>query len=228
MAKLIKIINQRRIMKVKTGLRIAGGNEEIRIGGIDNPIVKDPLTGLPYMPGSSLKGCLRYMLEIALGKTEVCSCGDDNCIVCKLFGRGVKKKDEEKGGSIHSSRLIVRDSFLTEKSRMILTEVLPLGVELKSENTINRITGTAQNPRTFDRVPAGVEFEVNTVLKIYEGDDEKRLLEALSLAFKLVELNYIGSSGSRGYGKVEFSEPESETYDISKEIEKLQEKGVIK
>ncbi|MCX7903894.1 MAG: type III-A CRISPR-associated RAMP protein Csm3 [Caloramator sp.] len=216
MAKLVKIINMKRIMRLKTGLRIVGGDDEIRIGGVDNSIIKDPLTGLPYIPGSSLKGVLRSSLEIAKGKTKVCDCGE--CIICRIFGKA-NNKETEKLRSF--TRIIVRDSFLTERSKEILNEVLPFGVEIKKENSIDRVKGVAASPRTFDRVPAGAEFEVNIVLKIFEGDDEKEILDALELAFKLVEHNYIGSSGSRGYGQVEFKKAEFDYFDVKGEVERI-------
>lgn len=216
MAKLIKIINIKRTMKLLSGVRIVGSDDEIRIGGVDNSIIKDPLTGLPYIPGSSLKGALRSCLEIAKGKTEVCSCGE--CIICKIFGKANKKTTEDK--RLHT-RIIVRDSFLNEKSRIILNEVLPFGVEIKKENSIDRVKGTALSPRTFDRIPAGVEFEVNIAVKIYEGDNEKAILDAIELAFKLLEQNYIGGSGSRGYGQVTFLEPHLDVFDVSGEVKRI-------
>jgi CRISPR-associated protein Csm3 len=215
--RLVKVLNIKKIMKVKTGLRIAGSDEEIRIGGIDNPIIRDPLTGYPYIPGSSLKGSLRSILEIASGKFDPytngpCSCGE--CSICKIFGKANKKETEELR---EHTRIIVRDAFLTENSKRILNELLPYGVEIKKENTIDRIKGTAK-PRTFDRIPKGVEFEVNIVLKIFEGDNEKELLDVLKLAFKLVEFNYVGGSGSRGYGQVEFIDAGMTAFNVAEEI----------
>ncbi|WP_058486194.1 type III-A CRISPR-associated RAMP protein Csm3 [Defluviitalea phaphyphila] len=218
MGKLIKIINITKLMKLKTGLRIVGSDDEIKIGGIDNPVIKDPLTGLPYIPGSSLKGVLRSSLEIARGKEEVCSCGE--CIICKIFGKANNKETENLRSH---TRIIVRDSFLTEKSKMILNEILPFGVEIKKENSIDRIKGTSTSLRTFDRIPAGCEFEINLALKIFEEDKDKEedLLNALNLAFKLVEYNYIGSGGSRGYGQVTFTELKYEEFDVAKKVKEL-------
>jgi len=209
---LQKILLIKKIVKAKTGIRISGGEEEIHIGGIDNPIVKDPLTGEPYLPGSALKGCMRSSLEIAKGKTAPCSCS--SCLICKLFGSASSEKKEH-------TRLIVRDAFLTEQSRKVLREFLPNGIEIKKENTINRVTGVAKSPRTFDRIPRGLEFELNIALRIFEGDDEKGLLDTLDLALKLVEFNYIGGSGSRGYGQVEFIDAGIESFDVKTEVEKV-------
>lgn len=46
-----------------TGLHIGGGGENLDIGGLDKPVVRDPLTQFPYLPGSSIKGKLRSILE---------------------------------------------------------------------------------------------------------------------------------------------------------------------
>jgi CRISPR-associated protein Csm3 len=51
------------ILKVETGLHIGGGGENLDIGGLDKPVIRDPLTKQPYLPGSSLKGKLRSILE---------------------------------------------------------------------------------------------------------------------------------------------------------------------
>lgn len=223
-------MNIKKILKVKSGIRIAGSDEEIHIGGIDKPIVKDPLTGEPYLPGSSLKGSMRSALEIAKGKTKPCDCG--SCSICKLFGSASNDKKEY-------TRIIVRDAFLTEKSRKMLYELLPSGVEIKTENSINRVTGIAKSPRTFDRIPRGVEFEVNIVLRIFDVDNKDELLSTLNLALRLVELNYIGSSGSRGYGQVFFvrknedediiSWNEDDVFNVQEELKKVENaKNVIK
>ena len=74
--------------------------------------------------------------------------------------------------------------------------------EVKSENSINRIKGTAQNPRFTERVPAGMIFDFSITIKEMEGDEKLQgfLLEGL----KLLEYDALGGSGSRGYGRVRF------------------------
>lgn len=42
-------------IELVTGLHIGTSKEEVEVGGLDNPVVKDPF-GNPYIPGSSLKG----------------------------------------------------------------------------------------------------------------------------------------------------------------------------
>jgi CRISPR-associated protein Csm3 len=53
---------------VETGLHIGGGGENLDIGGLDKPVIRDPLTQYPYLPGSSIKGKLRSILERLLNK----------------------------------------------------------------------------------------------------------------------------------------------------------------
>lgn len=208
---LRKIIIIKTVMKLKTGLRIGGIKDEIKIGDIDHPVIRDPITKQPYIPGSSLKGKMRSALEVALkGLSEPCSCGD--CLVCKLFGAGNKATAEKK----EVSRLIVRDSFMTEKSKELLLSFVGDYVEIKTENVIDRVRGVAEHPRTLDRIPAGVEFECEFVLRLYEKDleKEKDFIDAIKTALKLIEFTYLGGSGTRGYGKVEFGEIKYETYKI--------------
>ena len=56
------------ILLVETGLHIGGGGENLNIGGIDKPVIRDPLNQYPYLPGSSIKGKLRSILERVLNK----------------------------------------------------------------------------------------------------------------------------------------------------------------
>jgi CRISPR-associated protein Csm3 len=51
------------VLLVETGLHIGGGGENLDIGGLDKPVVRDPLTLQPYLPGSSIKGKLRAIFE---------------------------------------------------------------------------------------------------------------------------------------------------------------------
>ena len=66
-------------IQVVTGLHIGAGNSEMHIGGTDNPVIKNILTNEPYIPGSSLKGKMRSLLQLYTGKEN-----DEN--VAKLFG----------------------------------------------------------------------------------------------------------------------------------------------
>ena len=194
-----------------TGLHIGGTTESFEIGGMDNPVIKDPLTEHPYIPGSSLKGKLRHLLEWNLGKIEkhpkhhtytAHFCGE--CDACLIFGPASDKTEvREKAGP---TRLTVRDSFPTEDTVKKWEKWLGEGVytELKTENAINRITSEA-NPRTMERVPAGSEFAFEMIFDIYK-DEDRRLLKSLFTAMSLLEDSALGGSGTRGHGKVKFVE----------------------
>jgi CRISPR-associated protein Csm3 len=214
------------ILECVTGTRIGGTQEKFEIGGIDNPVIKDPLTGLPYIPGSSLKGKLRSLLEWAREAKAVqvphpkhkaftaCHCGE--CVACRLFG--VASDETEVRLKAGPTRLTVRDAFPTGYEAILQEKEPPegttvqrwwemlgegIGTELKSENFINRLTAEA-NPRTMERVPAGSEFQVEFVMDVYDANGDKDLLEALAEAMKLLEHSALGGSGSRGYGRVRF------------------------
>ena len=199
-----KIIYQGKI-KALTGLHIGGTNSAMGIGGPDSLVVRNPLTKEPYIPGSSIKGKMRGLLEIM-----------DGTIGDKKMGQvynGPSEKPEARSVKLHGtakkdhqrpSRLQVRDApmILTEESEKVFQDTDLLYTETKTEVVIDRITSAAM-PRTLERVPAGVEFELNMVLNVFDKDDEDELKSALDLSIKLLEDDYLGGSGSRGYGQVE-------------------------
>jgi CRISPR-associated protein Csm3 len=191
-----------------TGLRIGSEPEMIEIGGLDNPIIKHPLTGMPYVPGSSLKGKMRSLLELRHNKIdssgEVHTCTDASCLICRIFGTSAGE------GKVGPGRLIVRDAYLTDKWERIIRERLDNGepaTEIKYENTINRITAMA-NPRQMERVPAGVEFTFEIGYRVFDtgdgGETDRRLFQHVIEGLRLVTADTLGGSGSRGYGKVAF------------------------
>ncbi len=189
-------------VQVVTGLMIGATNSALEIGGTDKQIVRHPVTKVPYIPGSSLKGKMRSLLELSRG--EVGSDGETfgptqnpDHVPAKLFGHLNRNKQRKQ----QPSRLIVRDGKLTEvsKKRLQNTE-LPYS-EIKAENSIDRITAVA-NPRFFERVPEGAEFDLNLVLNVFDGEAD--LLEHVYTALGLVEDDYLGGGGSRGNGQVRF------------------------
>ncbi|WP_027365632.1 type III-A CRISPR-associated RAMP protein Csm3 [Desulfotruncus alcoholivorax] len=193
------------VILCETGLRIGGSKDDIEIGGMDNPIIRNPVTGLPYIPGSSLKGRMRSLLELKHSERtkqsgDPCTCG--NCLVCKVFG--THKARESKLGP---TRIIVRDAFLTAESVAELKaanqEKGMFYAEVKYENLVNRKTGAA-HPRPTERVPAGAKFDFEIVLRIFKEDDEQEILNFVKEGLGMVQMEYLGSSGSRGYGKVRF------------------------
>lgn len=193
-----------------SGLHIGMGNQEIHIGGIDNPVIKHPITNEPYIPGSSLKGKMRTLLEYKLGKVKSngkpWSVNDEEKVkddpICRIFGSGDPKYPSGP------TRLIVRDCYLTGKYKKRIDDpeddlnVYDI-LEGKWENSIDRTKGTALNPRQTERVVAGVEFNLDLVYRVFDEKDEENfdyVIEALNL----VENDALGGSGSRGYGKVKF------------------------
>lgn len=192
-----------------TGLHIGAGKDSIEIGGLDLPIMKNPLTKAPYIPGSSIKGKMRSLLENYLTfkggekKPDIQSgtpCACCECIICKVFGAHASGDKKEKLGP---TRLLVRDAMLTEDFQVKL-ENGSLPMEIKYENTIDRVKGTANNPRPVERVPAGVEFSFEIVLKEYENDAREDLENLLKNGLKLIELDALGGHSSRGSGQVKF------------------------
>ena len=212
---------------LETGFHIGAGDIEMHIGGTDNPVVKHPFTYEPYIPGSSLKGKVRSLLELRSGlipknpkSKEPLSAKilEQNNLseeerreaekILKLFG--ASGADSEAKESLGPTRVSFSDCFLTEECREKARNGEIVLTEVKAENSINRITGTAENPRFTERVPAGVEFRFCITLKEFEGDEglEDLLLKGL----KLLEYDALGGSGSRGYGRVHFKF-EDETLD---------------
>ncbi len=198
----------------KTGLHIGGSGSDLEIGGLDKEVIRNPLTKRPYIPGSSLRGKMRSQMEKLLGlpqnkpigQIKIHTCltkaefeKNGSCPVCTVFG-----VPAEMGYDNHT-RLVVRDAELTNDSAKKLQDARTdlLYAELKTEVAIDRVTSAA-TPRTMERVPAGAEFgPVELVFSIYEAADHDRLKTVIE-ALQLVEDDYLGGSGSRGYGKVEF------------------------
>lgn len=197
--KLKKKIIYSGTIELLTGLHIGGTNSTFNIGGPDNFIVRNPLTNIPYIPGSSLKGKLRALIEIAYGETNNGEATNNpNSKAGRLFGVSPSNKDS----SGRPSRLIVRDADLDDKASDFSHTDLPFS-ETKTEVTINRITAKA-NPRTFERVPASAKFNFNMVLNVFENENEEELVKTLKEAIQLLENDYLGGNGSRGYGQVKF------------------------
>ncbi|MDI6872034.1 MAG: type III-A CRISPR-associated RAMP protein Csm3 [Bacillota bacterium] len=191
----------------KSGLRIGATAEGTEIGGIDNPIIRDPVTQYPYLPGSSLKGKLRSIMEYKLGKVDdggrPCGCAQADCLVCTVFGPHMKQ-DHPLG----PSRIIVRDALLNPESMPVLDALLERGLlraEVKSENIIDRRTGIAARGglRTMERVPAGTKFDLEIVLRIFDGDNEKEIVDFVTQSLDMLDKEALGGSGSRGYGWVQ-------------------------
>ena len=207
-----------------TGLHIGGEKSSLAIGGIDNSVIKTAkgkgsADGVPYIPGSSLKGKLRSLLAQKEGSLFF-SKKEQEKIVGKAKNDATKKQlneaptdeayeyimdlfgysgdNDDKNERIGHTQLLVRDAFWTKANQ---EEWLSL-THSKMENVINRRTGTAEHPREIERVPVGAEFAFELVYNIYETAKLATHLKHLELALKLLEDDYIGGLGSRGYGQV--------------------------
>ena len=209
----------------ETGLHIGAGKGSLDLGGADNPVVKDAF-GRPYVPGSSIRGKIRSLLEHAAGAVspsdlvflsrrrgqEVRIHQSDNPAdeICLLFGRNPGRMDRASGDHIDVShatpaRLTVYDAPLdldsiTQQMRENLDDEL---TEVKSENAIDRITCQA-NARTLERVPAGAKFKVRIVLDVLCAED-RELVGKLVEGLRLLEDDSLGGGGSRGNGRVRFA-----------------------
>lgn len=201
-------------IEIQTGLRIGGSTGGLKIGGVDLNVITDP-EGKPYIPGSSLKGKMRFLMEYKLDKIssggKIHYCKDDEsyskCPICKIWGISPTEEDIKITLPIHTL-LIVRDVKLDENS---ITEEMKRNLELrwtevKTENVINRVKGSAESPRQIERVPAGAKFSpMEMIYNVYE-DNDKNILVKLFEAMELLEHDYLGGMGSRGYGKIQFED----------------------
>jgi CRISPR-associated protein Csm3 len=212
-------------MRCETGLHVGAGKGSLEIGGSDNPVAKDAF-GRPYVPGSSLRGKIRALLEQASGlavpselvylsrrkgqEVRIHQSDRPDDEICLLFGRNPGRMERVQGDVLETSlatpaRLAVFDAPLdpesiTPQMRENLDDEL---TEVKNENAIDRITSQA-NPRTIERVPAGARFRARFVMDVLCEEDAAlfpRVLEGL----RLLEDDSLGGGGSRGSGRVSFA-----------------------
>jgi CRISPR-associated protein Csm3 len=232
----LKAINQiTGQIRLVTGLHIGAGNEEIHIGGIDNGVIKHPHTQQPYIPGSSLKGKMRSLLEwragivgeskgkpVSISLLETLT-GDKKQhaeVLIRLFGAAGDTKNDAKAEEIGITRLSFWDCSLNNEWKKQISDNNWLYTEAKSENTINRITGTADNPRQTERVPADSIFDFQLGMKIL-SDSEDNFVETVLAGLKLLELDGIGGSGSRGYGKIKFENLKLNNVDLQARLDTI-------
>lgn len=191
-----------------TGLHIGGSQDELVIGGSDNPVIKSPVTGKPYIPGSSLKGKMRAELErdrgISRNPERPCGCAGRDCPICRVFGAHMNTRS-----TLGPSRIIVRDAPVAGNHHL----------ENKTENVINRKTGAAQHPRQNERVGEGAVFRAQIVLQVFDQDADFRyrdnsrrqhqggdaLQAVLADALQRVQQTGLGGGTSRGSGAVRLS-----------------------
>ncbi len=231
-------------IKTKEGLHIGAPKESVEIGGIDSPVIKHPVTGAPYIPGSSLKGKMRSIMEKAtLAATKdfrynrkeqqiqqhVCydtdfsnddetGSGALKCHVCRVYGSVGKKSNKGKTGKNYPARILVRDSYLSQKdgdNKDLVVDNLYV-FEAKTETAINRITASA-NPRTIERVPEGAIFLFEIIYRVFCKTDGPNKIDSAELKYvkqdiknifevlALIQRDSLGGNISRGSGKVEFT-----------------------
>lgn len=192
-------------LKLLSGLYIGGNDNGFDIGGADSDVIRNPLTNKPYIPGSSIKGKLKSLLKYHIkevDRTEKDIFFKDSNIT-NIF-------EPIDKGNIKITRAIFRDLSLTVESETELQNILGTGcfTEIKAENKVNPISGKSDSPRFIERVPAGAIFEGEIVLNVFDGDNKEIMMENIKKSLKLLEMNYLGGNGTRGYGrvKVEFDE----------------------
>ncbi len=200
--KLIKKIEIKGELELLTGMHIGGTNSSMQIGGIDKNVIRNPITNRPFIPGSSLKGKMRSLLQISTGEIKDKPMGgnvryvsSDDGQDAALYGNATSN-DKQK-----ASRLIVRDCEMINHDEVLSKTDIPY-TEGKTEVVIDRITSAA-SPRQIERVPAGAKFSLNLVLNIWEQDgNEEQLISNMFKSLELLRDDYIGGSGSRGYGQI--------------------------
>ncbi len=230
-----------------TGLHIGASEENMEIGSLDSPVVRDPLTQEPYIPGSSLKGKLRALLEKANPQLFPNRDGGSGTSrhECNSWEKGKSRnknydnKDFEFPGALHCpvcrlfgstgpgegnknfpARIKIRDLPLANAEELKKMDTGLLYTEWKFENSIDRVTSAA-NPRNLERVPRGAKFKLSIVYDVEDIATLKQDLENLRLAIRLLHDDSLGGHGSRGYGqvKIEFSSIEARKLDHYKGIE---------
>lgn len=220
----MKLINKIKIettLTLLSGLHIGDSKENAEIGAIDNPVIRrKDKDQQPYIPGSSVKGKMRSLLEQIAGVAEIGG------------GRGLKLSQKSEDCQLINyafgfandelpSRIIFRDSYLThisveELSNSEYTD-MPF-TEAKSENTINRVTGKADNPRTQERVPAGAQFNIEFVINNFDDNKTESIKKLLIKGVQALNNDYLGGSGTRGYGHVKIDLPDDENTSWKEEI----------
>ena len=189
------------IVEAVTGLHIGGNDQFSAIGAVDSPVIRDKMSDNPIIPGSSLKGKLRSLLAKQYNARMVKDCNEDDIRIKRLFGSSSKDKD----GRIHASRLIFSDLMLDNANE--LKEIGVSVTEVKFENTINRLTAVA-NPRQIERAIRGTRYKLNIIYNLENEAEFEEDIKTLKDGMRLLEYDYIGGHGSRGYGKIRFEELE--------------------
>ena len=185
---------------VRTGMHIGGSSAFSAIGAVDSPVVRDPYTGYPIVPGSSLKGKLRTLLARSRCQDieNMPDFDQDDEVILRLFG---------SSEPVRRSRLQFADAFLSNADQLANVGV----TEVKTENAISRANSVA-NPRQIERVIAGAEFAVRIVYEVTDPAQIQEDLALLAKGMKLLQMDYLGGHGSRGSGRVSLKNFALESY----------------
>lgn len=202
-------------IEVVTGMHIGGSEAFAAIGAIDSPVIIDPLSRKPIIPGSSLKGKMRALLAKAYNPTVV-NHNDDSEKISRLFGSSANNK-------LMTSRLIFSDMILDNYDELH-SKGLDSITEVKFENTISRTTSVA-NPRQIERVIRGSKFKLNIIYDVLEDYQDQALedIKFLVEGMKLLQYDYLGGGGTRGNGKIKFSNVTADTVigELPQELEDM-------
>lgn len=209
-------------IELLSGLHIGCGDTEMHIGGVDNSVIKDPITKKPIIPGSSLKGKVKSLLEYFYNIHLYCHSSNSSDYellnvkhldkipdedtknkakkIITYFGASGTEKTSEYG----VSRFVFRDCYLSDESANKLRDLSGSYTEIKAETAIDRKTGTALNRslRFYERVPRGAEFDFTISIRCFKDDNIDEMKKELLTGLKLLTYDTLGGSGSRGYGSV--------------------------
>lgn len=228
---LIKIQTLEATLELLSGMRIGASEGEIRIGGVDNQVIRNPIDNQPYIPGSSLKGKVRSLLEWRsgavrpepLGYRDISERHPTVKPILQLFGvGGGDQLNDEQARELGPTRLAFWDAPLRREWVERIAHDNLLFTEVKTENRIDRIKGIAEHPRQTERVPAGSLFDFRLSIKLLDIDgDGGALQDTLLTGLRLLELDSLGGSGSRGYGKIKFRNLRLDGTDIQARFDTL-------
>ena len=198
-------------LEVRTGMHIGGSSAFSAIGAVDSPVVRDPYTGLPIVPGSSLKGKLRTLLARRRCQyiENMPDLSADDARILRLFG---------SAEPVRRSRLQFADAFLTNAEALSSKGVRV--TEVKTENTISRANAQA-TPRQIERVIAGAVFGVSIVYDVTDPSQGEEDLSLLAKGMKLLQMDYLGGHGSRGSGRVSLKNFALEGYGAQADLSRL-------
>ena len=210
-AKMCEPIVKNFTIKLLSWLHIGWGDWGLKIGWIDSSVVKNPLTGEPYIPWSSIKWKMRASLEMInwdyyqknnwdFWPSEE---NEHKSNIAKSFWMAWKEIKI-------ASRLIFSDFEMIEKYKKLFDEKWSVDfMEDKSENSVPRFLQWNANPRHIERVPASAEFEwtitlipVEWIYPISQEELEKVLEEWL----KYLNMFWLGWWVSRWNGRIEIKE----------------------